>query len=142
MSPAKLVEGSPLTVDDFRKADGGGGGGGAERRREPRVTCEKEVAIRPCRASDERGFRAARLLDCSVNGLGLSTDEPMDAGEQFLVRFQLDRVILAVYTVRYCRRLSGRHVVGAALAGFIGGSDDPDAATIMAALTAAEAGGR
>ena len=141
MSPVKSVEGSPLTLDDFRKPEGVGTGGD-ERRREPRVPCEKAVAIRPCRATDERGFRPARLLDCSVHGLGLSTDEPMDAGEQFLVRFQLERMVLAVYTVRYCRRLSGRHVVGAALAGFIGGADDPDAASIMAALTAAEAGGR
>lgn len=106
------------------------------------MACHKEVAIRTCRTSDERGFRPARLIDCSVHGLGLSTDEPMDAGEQFLVRFQLERMILAVYTVRFCRRLSGRHVVGAALCGFIGGSDDPDATAIVAALTAAGAGGR
>jgi len=139
LSPVKLVEGSPLTVDDFRKS-GGDAAGGDERRREPRIACDKEVAIRTCRTSDERGFRPARLIDCSVHGLGLSTDEPMDAGEQFLVRFQLDRMMLAVYTVRYCRRLSGRHVVGAALCGFIGGADDPDAVEIMAALTAAGEG--
>jgi hypothetical protein len=136
MSRTASIEGDPLTLDDFRRA----GTATDDRRREPRVPSDKAVAIRPCRPSEDRGFRPARLRDCSVHGLGLFADEPMDPGEQFMVRLQLERVVLAVYTVRHCRRAAGQYIVGAALSGFIGGSDDPNSEAIIAALTSAESG--
>jgi hypothetical protein len=129
MSHNDQKEGEPLTLADFRQ-----GRAEADNRREPRFPCSKAIAIRPYRPREERGFRPASLLDCSVHGLGVFVDESMDAGEQFLVQFKLERMMLAVYTVRHCRRVADRYVVGAALDGFIGGSDDPDAEAILRTL--------
>ena len=122
-------EGEPLTAADFQQ-----GRAAAENRREARFPCSKSIAIRPYRQTEERGFRPASLLDCSIHGLGVFTDERMEPGEQFLVQFKLERMMLAVYTVRHCRRVADRYVVGAALDGFIGGSDDPEAETILRTL--------
>lgn len=133
MSDRETSKGEPLTIEDFRNA----GASPADRRREPRFPCTKAIAIRTCRFGEDRGFRPARLLDCSTQGLGIVTDEPMDAGEQFLVRFKLDRLMLAVYTVRHCRRDATQYQVGAALTAFIGGPDEPDAQAILDALLAA-----
>lgn len=129
MSDKHSGEGEPLTPADF-----GHGRVEGENRREPRFASNKTIAVRPCRLGEDRGFRPASLLDCSVHGLGLFLDEPMHAGEQFMVQFKLDRMMLAVYTVRHCRRVADRYILGAALDGFIGGSDDPDAQAILKAL--------
>jgi hypothetical protein len=130
--------GEPLTLADFHDVrtanDIAGGAGGDERRREPRFASDKIVAFRPCRPDDARGFRPARVLDCSVHGLGLFVDEPMRAGEQFLVKFKLERLILAQYDVRHCRPVAGRYIVGAALTGFIGGETEPDGEAVLRAL--------
>jgi hypothetical protein len=133
MSDRQTSKGEPLTIEDFRDADAPPT---ADRRREPRFPCTKAIAIRSCRFGEDRGFRPARLLDCSVNGLGVQTDEPMDTGEQFLVRFKLDRLMLAVYTVRHCRRDGAEYQVGAALTAFIGGSEAPQSRAILDALLA------
>ena len=124
---------APLSIDDFHEV----GAGNDDRRREPRFQSTKTLAIRPCRLDDVRGFRPARLLDCSVHGLGLFADEPMAAGEEFLVEFRFGGPMLAVYTVRHCRRAANRYIVGAALTGFIGAADEPDADAILRALSAA-----
>ena len=129
ISDKKQGEGEPLTAADFQAQPGEG-----DNRREPRFPSNKTIAIRPYRQAEERGFRPAHLIDCSVHGLGEILDESMHAGEQFLVQFKLERLMLAVYTVRHCRRVVDHYVVGAALDGFIGGSDDPDAEAILRAL--------
>jgi hypothetical protein len=129
MSDNDQGEGEPLTAADFQRGRPGG-----DNRREPRYPSNKTIAVRPCRPGEERGFRPASLLDCSVHGLGLFLDESLHAGEQFLVQFKLERMMLAVYTVRHCRRVADHFVVGAALDGFIGGSDDPDAEAILRGL--------
>jgi hypothetical protein len=132
MSDTENSKGEPLTIEDFCDADPSP----ADRRREPRFPCTKAIAIRSCRFGEDRGFRPARLLDCSTSGLGIQTDEPMDTGEQFLVRFKLDRLMLAVYTVRHCRRDGTAYQVGAALTAFIGGSEAPQSRAILDALLA------
>jgi hypothetical protein len=138
MSGREPSKGEPLTIEDFHEVSTGRDD---DRRREPRFPCHKAIGIRPCRPGggddDDRGFRPARLLDCSVHGLGLFADEPMHAGQQFLVEFRLDRPMLAVYTVRHCRPVAGRYIVGAALTTFVGGPDEPDAGAILRALIAA-----
>ena len=133
MSDAENIKGEPLTIEDFRDREISPD----DRRREPRFPCHKAIAVRSCRFGEDRGFRPARLLDCSVHGLKIVTDEPMDTGEQFLVRFKLDRLMLAVYTVRHCRRDTAHCEIGAALTAFIGGPDEPDAKVILDALLAA-----
>jgi hypothetical protein len=130
MLDSRSKESRPLTIEDFR----GAAAAADDRRREPRFPCDKMIAIRPCRPGEDRGFRAARLLDCSVHGLGLFADESMDAGEQFIVEFKLGGLMLAVYTVRYCRRVAKQYLVGAVLTGFIGGSHEPDAEAILQSL--------
>src|SRR5215217_5685820 len=129
MRGSEPIEGSPLTAEDFRDAAFAARRGGA------RVPCDRPVSIRRCSPGDDRGFRPARLLNCSINGLGLFTDEALAPGEEFIVQIKLERVVLALYTVRYCRRLTDRYVVGAELSGFIRGQGDPDPATIMKMLT-------
>jgi hypothetical protein len=128
--------GEPLTLSDFHEEVGPASraAGDDDRRREPRFASDKTVAIRPCRPDEARGFRPARVLDCSVHGLGLFVDEPMRAGEQFLVKFKLERLILARYDVRHCRPVAGRYIVGAALTGFIGGETEPDGEAVLRAL--------
>jgi hypothetical protein len=95
------------------------------------------VALRRCTPGhDERGFCPAVLFNFSLNGAGLLTEEAMAPGEEFVLRLQLDRRVLVVYTVRYCRRVSDRYVVGAALVGFVGGeAGGVDAAAVLKALT-------
>jgi hypothetical protein len=129
ISDKKQGEGEPLTAADFQRQPGHG-----ENRREPRFPSARTIAVRPYRQAEERGFRPANLIDCSVHGLRVIMDESMHAGEQFLVQFKLGQLMLAVYTVRHCRRVDDRYVVGAALDGFIGGSEDPDAESILRAL--------
>lgn len=127
------TEEGALTPDDFYER----AGAHDDRRCEPRVACDKVIGVQSCRAGDDGCFRPARVLDCSVHGLGLLARERMDVGEQFMVQFKLDRVILAVYDVRHCRRAGDRFIVGASLHGFIGGPGEPDAAAVMRALTEA-----
>jgi hypothetical protein len=133
MSNREPSRGAPLTLEDFHEA----GPAHDDRRREPRFPCDKVIAIRPERPGDDRGFRPARLLDCSLHGLGLMAEEPMHAGEQFLVEFKLHELMLAVYTVRHCRRVANRYIIGAALTGFIGGPSQPDADAILQDLITA-----
>ena len=133
MSDRDQNRGEPLAIEDFYEA----GHSTDDRRCEPRFPCDKLIAIRSCRPGDDRGFRPVRLLDCSVHGLGVFADDPMLAGEEFLVEFKLERLMLAVYTVRHCRPVANGHIVGAALTGFIGGSDEPDAEALVKALVAA-----
>ena len=76
------------------------------------------------------------LFNFSLHGAGLLTEEAKAPGEEFVLRLQLERRVLAVYTVRYCRRVSDRYVVGAALLGFVGSeTGGVDAAGVLLALT-------
>ena len=91
------------------------------RRSEPRILCDREISVIPCAgmvpAADGGGSGSgaadpaaapprpikARLTDCSLNGLGLMTPERLEAGQQVLVKVEMNRLpMMLMYTVRYC----------------------------------------
>src|SRR5688500_15504487 len=92
------------------------------RRREPRIPCERELAILPSNAAEGEGFRRVGLIGCSAHGLGIVSPTPMKVGDQFLAKLRLDRVMLAAYTIRHCTPTGdGKHYkIGAELTAFIG----------------------
>ena len=47
-------------------------------------------------------FLTAHLTDCSEHGLGMTLTEPVKAGKQLLVRMNLNKMVLLVYTLKYC----------------------------------------
>ena len=77
--------------------------------------CDREVSIIPCAAVaapvtagaevDESASRPrkARLTDCSLHGLGMMLPQCIDAGQQVLVKVEMNRLpMMLLYTVRYC----------------------------------------
>jgi hypothetical protein len=81
------------------------------RRTEPRIMCDREVSVIPCagssgaEANDTATGRPmkARLTDCSLHGLGMMLPEQLDAGQQVLVKVEMNRLpMMLLYTVRYC----------------------------------------
>src|SRR5438046_5323175 len=97
MDHPRRQEGRALTAGDFAAA-----ATADERRREPRIASNRVIAILPCASATQKTWRfsAARLLDCSAKGLGLVTSLPFESGDQFLVKLQLQRIVLVQYTVR------------------------------------------
>lgn len=121
-----------LTARDFRGTSEGG-----ERRREPRVLCDREIAVMPCRGADGRGFRRVGLADCSPHGLGLVSPEPMVPGEEFLaeLKLKLQALVLLVYRVQHCSPAGGGHFrIGAELVGTITPPNERDADAALKAI--------
>jgi len=127
MKPAKK-EANALTASDFQTT------ATDERRSEPRFNCNKTISILPCTPDKDWHFQSAQLIDCSAHGLAVRTNFPIKAGDQFLAKLKLDRIILALYTVRHCRDLeNNQYQLGAQLSGFIGTPDSPEA--VLQSLT-------
>jgi hypothetical protein len=89
------------------------------RRSEPRIMCDREISVIPCAGASsnsggggegEQSAAAAmlrpmkaRLTDCSLHGLGMMMPERVDAGQQVLVKVEMNRLpMMLLYTVRYC----------------------------------------
>lgn len=72
-----------------------------QRRAETRHSCDREISIMPLTDDADR-FVSARLTDCSMHGLGMTASHLLQPGQQFVVRLKLDRMILLMYTLRYC----------------------------------------
>ena len=88
------------------------------RRSEPRIMCDREVSVIPCAPSSSSSGSTsaaaeaidpsprpmkARLTDCSLHGLGMMLPELIDAGQQVLVKVEMNRLpMMLLYTVRYC----------------------------------------
>ena len=110
--------GGALTVADLR----GRSEAWADRRSEPRLPCDRQVSILRSGARAMDGFRPVGLFDCSANGIGIVSPEPMGVGEHFLAELSLEGVMLATYTVRHCTRAAdGKHYkIGAELSGLVG----------------------
>jgi hypothetical protein len=122
----------PLTLNDFRSSTTATAD---ERRREPRTSCDKRIAIWPYVPTKDQPHQIATLFDCSPHGVGLLTDQPMTAGDQFLVELRLEAVSLVLYTVRHCRRADGgAYKVGAAFTGIVSGPCDAEAREVFDAL--------
>ena len=105
-----------------------------ERRRECRVGCRRVLAVLLCDDPDASGFRRVRLEDCSPRGIAIITRRPIQPGQQLLARLKLRRMMVAVYTVLHCTRMTdSQYKIGASLTDVIGPRDGA-AETPFAAL--------
>ena len=132
----KPVRGGALTPEDLRPpvADD-------DRRREPRIPCEREIAILPYQASGNWEFKSVGLFDCSSHGLGIISDEPMAIGEQFLAKLKLGSSrALVIYTVRHCLCVEGRYFkIGAEFSGLKNARDDYDTSELLQSVLSSPA---
>lgn len=95
--------------------------GAAEQRRERRFSCDHKIAIVSTGSSDNQGLHEVELLDCSVHGLGLLVNNPMEVGSQFIAKLKPERSLLVLYTVRHCVPVEqGRFKIGASFDAFFG----------------------
>jgi len=111
-----------------------------ERRTEPRTPCARKIDILPCHARKEWKFVTGNLLDCSRGGLAVLLAEPMEVGQQFLVKLRLDDdVKLLVYTVHNCSKWErSNYRVGARFSMFAAQHVDEDPQKVMDALLRGE----
>src|SRR5438067_77494 len=107
----------------------------ADRRRsETRTICNRPISLMPLAGEDER-FASAHLTDCSQHGLGLMLPSEIKAGEQMLVRLNVNKMMLLVYTVRYCIPTQiGQFRAGARFTGYAANSFQGDLGTVVTAL--------
>jgi hypothetical protein len=89
---------------------------------------QKSIEITPWSGDGSQASRRVRLRDCSPHGLGFDDSEPLETGQQFVVRLDLGEQIMVLYTVRHCSQSrAGPYRIGAQMCGFVGLEDtDPD----------------
>ena len=124
-----LSDRGALVPSDFHDVETG-------RRAAPRTACDRVVEVMT--AIDDPRVRKMRVVDCSVGGVGILSDQPMRADDVFLLKLKLDRVCLLVYTVRHCRpTASDLFRIGAVFTGFVaGGHGNADPSAVLEALLA------
>jgi hypothetical protein len=111
------------------------------RRSEPRVLCERPIWIQPCARADAARFCRAQLTDCSLHGLGLMLSQPIEAGQQILVKLTLGgRPTMLVYTIRYCIPMQvDQYRAGARFAGLAAEKFQGELSGVVAALAGSSA---
>jgi hypothetical protein len=106
-----------------------------ELRSEPRTPCLRTIDVLPCQARDKWKFIPAELTDCSLHGLAVVVPEPIEAGQQFLVKLRLGgQIKLLIYTVQNCTPALRRFRVGARFTGFAAQEFDENAQIVFEAL--------
>lgn len=100
-----------LTAADFEPRSA------SEQRIEARYENQRKIHILPCFTEEDWKFLSADLVDCSAHGLGFVIDQPMNLGQDFLVKLEMEKVVLLLYTVRYCVADGNRFRVGARFSG-------------------------
>lgn len=105
-----------------------------ENRVEPRTRTLRSIDVLPCRAVKDWKFIPCLMVDCSLHGIALVAPEPMEAGEQFLVKLVLPQgVRLLVYTVQNSTNAEkNKHRIGARFSGLAAQGLDVDLATVLA----------
>jgi hypothetical protein len=88
-----------------------------DRRREPRVACDRPIAILPYH---EPRFLNGRFADCSVNGIGVLLQQALPVDERFLLKLRGESVTLLVYVIRNCLPAGDSYRIGGELCGCIG----------------------
>jgi len=124
------------------------------RRTEPRIMCDREVSIIPCAAASAaagpgRGAEIddaaagrpmkARLTDCSLHGLGMMLPERVDAGQQALVKVEMNRLpMMLLYTVRYCVPMKANEFrAGLRFSGYVASKFRGEMRTVLGAMMGA-----
>jgi hypothetical protein len=137
-----LIEADPFSTSEYQD----------RRRSEPRIMCDREVSIIPCAAStaDEDvtagGVPApaaatrpmkARLTDCSLHGLGMMLPQRVEAGQQVLVKVEMNRLpMMLLYTVRYCVPMKTNEFrTGLRFTGFVASKFRGEMRTVLSAMT-------
>ena len=75
-----------------------------DRRREPRVACERPIAVLPY---PNKKFISGHFVDCSVRGVGLVLKESLPVEERFLLKLRGESLTLLIYSIRNCRASAG-----------------------------------
>jgi hypothetical protein len=116
--------GSAATADDRRRS-------------EPRILCDREISILTLEeGAVEQRFVAAHLTDCSEHGLGMTLSEPVKAGKQLLVRMNMNKMVLLVYTLKYCiPTQASQFRAGARFTGYAASTFQEEPGKIVSALT-------
>jgi hypothetical protein len=131
------------------------------RRSEPRILCDREISIIPCAAAAANlapadatngGAAAAaadatdaptprpikaRLTDCSLHGLGVMLPERVDAGQQVLVKVEMNRLpMMLLYTVRYCVPMKANEFrAGLRFSGYVASKFRGEMRTVLGVMT-------
>jgi hypothetical protein len=108
------------------------------RRSEPRILCDREISIMALDTGDQsdQRFVTAHLTDCSEHGLGLTLSEPAKAGQQLLVRMNLNKMVLLVYTLKYCiPTQASQFRAGARFTGYAASTFQDEPRKIVSALS-------
>lgn len=107
-----------------------------EGRREPRVSCSTIVDLLPCQARGAWKFTSAEVTDCSLSGIGLIVNEPIEVNQQFMIKLKLPTgVRVLIYTVHNCDHWErSRYRIGAKFSGFAAQAFDEDPASVMEAI--------
>ena len=106
--------------------------------------CDRDVSIISCVAAAERGDAGARpikarLTDCSLHGLGMMLPEPLEAGQQILVKVEMNRLpMMLMYTVRYCVPMQSDQLrTGLRFTGFVASRFRGEMRTVLGAIAGA-----
>ena len=97
--------------------------------------CEREISLLPCNG-DGAHFLKAELTDCSLHGLGMLVPQAIEAGQQVLVRIEIDRQpTLLLYTIRYCIPITPQQFrAGARFTGFVASRFRGELKSVVATL--------
>src|SRR5688572_1378445 len=133
-----LIAADPFTTSEYHD----------RRRSEPRIVCDREVSIIPCTAPAgaaggsgdvPAGARPmkARLTDCSLHGLGVMLPERVEAGQQVLVKVEMNRLpMMLLYTMRYCVPMkTDEFRAGLRFTGFVASKFRGEMRTVLGAMT-------
>jgi hypothetical protein len=118
--------------------------------------CDREISVIPCAGASsnsnssgggsgegEQGAAAAahrpmkaRLTDCSLHGLGMMMPERVDAGQQVLVKVEMNRLpMMLLYTVRYCVPMKANEFrAGLRFSGYVASKFRGEMRTVLGAM--------
>jgi hypothetical protein len=127
MSP-QLLDADPFAAADFHD----------RRRAEPRILCEREISVIPCADNEASRPIKVRLTDCSLQGLGMMLPEQFDAGQQVLVKVEMNRLpMMLLYAVRYCVPMKAtEYRAGLRFTGYVASRFRGEMRTVLGAMTA------
>ncbi|MEA2710054.1 MAG: hypothetical protein QOF78_2655 [Phycisphaerales bacterium] len=99
--------------------------------------CDREVSIIPCANNETGRPMRAHLTDCSLHGLGVMLPESIDAGQQVLVKVEMNRLpMLLLYTVRYCVPMKADAFrTGLRFSGYVASKFRGEMRTVIGAMT-------
>ena len=132
----QLTEADPFTPSDYHD----------RRRSEPRTLCDREVSVVRCTpvgvgngtSSDDAAGRPfkARLTDCSLHGLGMTLPDEVPAGNQLLVKVEMNRLpMMLLYTVRYCVPMAAdQYRTGLRFSGYVASKFRGEMRTVLGAM--------